>query len=169
MLSAWALSSWLLQQVRVLAARSTLIWCKSADGSFGLHAIQHIYCIRVRARAAIMLMRGAFGTRIRMHLLTRWSLGVCLERRACALWQWRFVRNERRHMQALVACLAPRQTRAACTFRLIPTELGLIPHKKTTNPTNPTNPDLQILPFMNVYLKIRISRISGISRVFEWD
>ena len=123
----------------------------------------------VRARAALMLMRGAFGARIGMHLLARWLFGVGYERRACVWWHGRFVRGPWRYMQPLGACPGSHQTRAGCWFRLIPTEPGLIPHKKTTNPTNPTNPDLQIIVIMNVYLKIRVSRISGISRVFEWD
>ena len=58
---------------------------------------------------------------------------------------------------------------AECMGRLILTNPWLIPHIFTINPTNPTNPDLKIHESMLLYLKIRINRISGISRLFEWD
>ena len=50
-------SPWLLQQVRVLVARSALILVKSADDLLGLRPIQNISCNRVCARAALLLMR----------------------------------------------------------------------------------------------------------------
>ena len=82
-LSAWASSFWFLLQVRVLVARSALVLVKCAGGWVGTRAVQHISCIRVRARAALMLMRCVFGARMGMHLLTRWSFGVDVERRVC--------------------------------------------------------------------------------------
>ena len=57
---------------------------------------------------------------------------------------------------------------AACVTLLIPTNLWLIPLKKTTNPTNPTNPDLQIQEHNFIYLKTRNDRNSRISRKYVW-
>ena len=152
----------------MLVPRHAIILVKSVDDPFGRRAIQHISCIRVGARAALVLVRSPSARACECTFLRRGHLVSTLDVVrvygcigasagihvvACKGWM-------------LVLHLS---NTARCACRLIPTDPGLIPHKKTTNPTNPTNPDLEIDIHEYKYFKIRISRISGISRRFVWD
>ena len=59
----------------------------------GPRAVNHVSCIRVRARMALTLMRGAFGARIGMRMFAECSIGVCLKCRTCVWWHGRFVQG----------------------------------------------------------------------------
>ena len=109
--------------------KAQLSWVKSVNDPFGRRAIQHISCIRVRARAALMLARSPSARACdctfvrRGHLVSTWGV-VRVYGCICA--------SSGTHVVACRgdASLAPRQTRAGCTVRLIPTDPGQIPQKK---------------------------------------